>query len=127
MSGAPGRPFRLTVQTLRERELQQWCLRYLSACRLPAWRCNVAAQVVEEAGRPRRFIRGLPRGHPDIAGVIPPAGRALYVEVKSLRGTLTPHQAAWQDRMRQAGAVCLTVKSIEELRQGLRAVGVPAP
>lgn len=118
-----GRP----ALTAREGDLQRACLSYLAACRLPAWRSNVVSQVVEDAGHPRRFIRGLPKGFADISAIIPPIGRCLFVEVKAFKGRLSPHQAQWQDRMRQAGAVCLTVKSIEELRQGLRAVGIAAP
>ena len=79
-----------------------------------------------EAGRSRRFYRSLPAGHPDIAGIIPPIGRAVYVEVKSLKGRLSPAQVAWQDQMRQAGALVLTVKSLDDLRRGLRDAGVTA-
>ena len=99
VTGAPGRPFRLTVQTQREGDLLRVCLRYLSVNRIPAWRCNVSAFLAEaEAGRSRRFYRSLPAGHPDIAGVLPPIGRAIYVEAKSVKGKLSPTQVAWHAR-----------------------------
>lgn len=114
-------PYRLPVPSGREADLQRFCLRYLAACRLTAWRCNVAGFKAEG-----RFFRSLPRGHADLQALLPD-GRALFVEVKGPRGRLSPWQIAWQDQMRRAGALVLTVKSIEDLRQGLRAAGIAAP
>jgi hypothetical protein len=102
---------------------------YLPACRITAWRSNVIAlPAVDHVGR-RRYIHSLPKGFADISGVLPEPrkGVCLFIECKSLRGQLTPHQARWQDRMRALGCVVLTIKSIDDLRQGLRAAGVEAP
>lgn len=78
---------------------------------------------VKTAGR---FFRSLPKGHADLQALLPD-GRALFIEVKGPRGRLSPWQIAWQDQMRRAGALVLTVRSIDELRQGLRAAGIAAP
>lgn len=91
-----------------------------------AWRSNVAPVADVSATGRRYWVRGLPKGFPDISGLLP-GGRALFIECKSLRGTLTPEQRAFHDRLRAHGAVVLTVKSIGDLRQGLRAAGLDVP
>jgi hypothetical protein len=112
----------------RERDLVRSCLQYLAICQVRAWRTNVVGKLIAMDGRGRRrAIEGLPVGHADIAGVLAPIGRAVYVETKVPGRRLTSEQAAWQEAMKQCGALVLTVHSLEELRQGLRAAGVPAP
>jgi hypothetical protein len=110
-----------------ERDVLAACERYLKACGIPCWRTNVAP--VYRAGRDgRRYrIKGLPKGHADLAGVLPPDGRALYVETKAQGGKLTVMQEAWQIMVGRAGALVLTVRSMEELRQGLWAAGREVP
>ena len=119
-------PFALALETGREADLLRASLQYLRACRIEAWRSNVVAiSAVDAAGR-KRYVHSLPKGFADISGVLP-GGRHLFVECKGLKGTLSPWQRAWQDKMRGLGCVVLTVKSIEDLRQGLRAAGLTVP
>lgn len=82
--------------------------------------------IAADASGRRRRVKGLPPGHPDIAGVLP-GGRALFVEVKAWGGRLTPQQITFQADMITQGALVLTIRSVEELRQGLRAAGIEAP
>lgn len=91
-----------------------------------AWRSNVAPVADVSASGKRYWVRGLPKGFPDISGLLP-GGRALFVECKSLKGTLTPDQQAFHARLRAHGALVLTVKSIPDLRTGLRAEGLEVP
>lgn len=119
------RPFRLTPPPAREGDLIRSCLAYLGACQVLAWRVNVAGFLAEESvTQGRRFFRSVPKGMPDIAGVIPPAGRALFVECKTPRVSATPWQAARQAQLARAGALVLEVRSLDELRAGLRTAGI---
>jgi hypothetical protein len=114
--------------TTPEREVVQVCLNYLAACRIEAWRVNVAGVSVPATERwEKRYIKPPPRGTPDIAGVLPPSGRALFVECKSRDGRLSPAQVQRQAVLRAQGALVLTVRTLDELREGLRAAGVEAP
>lgn len=94
-----------------------------------AWRSNVAPVADVSASGRRYWVRGLPKGFPDISGLLPAPrlGVALFVECKSLRGTLSPEQQAFHARLRAHGAVVLTIKSIPDLREGLRAEGLSVP
>jgi hypothetical protein len=106
-----------------ERDTLAACEKYLKACGIPCWRTNVAPVYLRGRDGRRYKIKGLPKGHADLAGVLPPDGRALYVETKSRGRGLTTMQEAWQIWVSRAGALVLTVRSVEELRQGLRAAG----
>lgn len=61
--------------------------------------------AVVKAKTPRGWVQSLPEGHPDISGVIGPAGRALYIEVKSETGEMEPAQLAWAEWLNALGAV----------------------
>jgi hypothetical protein len=109
-----------------ERDVLAACERYLRACRIPCWRTNVAPHYLQGRDGRRYRIKALPTGHADLAGVLPPEGRAVYVETKAHGRALTAMQEAWQLWVGRAGALVLTVRSVEELRQGLREAGFPA-
>jgi hypothetical protein len=126
MPAPPTQQLPLTFQRAREADLLRACQQYLAACRLEHWRSNVVALAAEDHAGRRRYIHSLPKGFADLSLILP-GGRAAFVECKAPRGTLTDHQQRWQERMRARGALVLTVRSIDELRQGLRAAGVAAP
>ena len=44
------------------------------------------AQAIEDAQGRRRYVHSLPKGFADIAVVVPPDGKHVYVECKALRG-----------------------------------------
>jgi len=62
-----------------------------------------------------RASRVLMPGWPDISGVLP-GGRAFFVEVKSLRGRLSHAQLACHARLREAGAVVVVARSLEDVQ-----------
>lgn len=124
MTAAP--PFQLRVQGGREADLLRVCQQYLTACRLEHWRSNVVAYAATDHAGRRRYIHSLPKGFADLSLILP-GGRAGFIECKAPRRPLTPHQLAWQARMIERGCLVLTVRSLDELRQGLRAAGIAAP
>jgi hypothetical protein len=49
-------------------------------------------------------------GWPDVTVSLPPAGRLLGIETKSLNGTLRPAQIKCHAELRNAGATCIKIK-----------------
>ncbi len=58
---------------------------------------------------------GIPSGFPDLVGVIPPSGRAIYIEVKrpGCKVSYDGLQADWLKKLSNAGAVSLWANSVE--------------
>lgn len=67
---------------------------------------------------------GVVSGIPDL-GVMLPGGRAIWFEVKAPKGRRSDTQFALHLRMESLGHHCATVSSIEEVRNTLRALGIP--
>lgn len=88
----------------------------LKARRIPFWRCGVGAHVVTEPRR--RFVKLGDAGMADLVALVPGVG-ALFVEVKSARGRLTPEQTAFRDSCRAAGAVHVVARSWSDLEPWL--------
>jgi hypothetical protein len=63
---------------------------------------------------PRPFSTGVPDGFPDLVGVLP-GGRALFVEVKALRGKPSPDQINFLEQARNSGACAGVARSIEDV------------
>lgn len=64
-----------------------------------------------------RYIRAnTARGMPDICGALKD-GRALYVEVKSRKGKVQPHQQEFLARASAAGALAGVVRSVEDAQR----------
>lgn len=59
--------------------------------------------------RKRRIVRGWP----DLTLVI--EGRAVFVEVKSSKGRLSPEQIACHARLREAGALLILARSLDDV------------
>jgi hypothetical protein len=55
---------------------------------------------------------------PDIVGVLP-GGKALYIEVKTATGRLSPHQEKFLSILENAGAVAFVARSVEDVMQRL--------
>lgn len=114
------RPFRLKPQVPLERDIQAAVLSYLQHDRRVALagRINSGAHVAGE-GRDRRFIRyHTLRGCPDILGMLR-GGTLLAVEVKRPGQHPTEDQAAFLERVREAGGCAAVVRSIEDARRAL--------
>ena len=56
---------------------------------------------------------GIPTGFPDLVGVIPPEGRAIYVECKRPGGKPTLAQSSTLCRLRKDGAIALLASSVD--------------
>ena len=60
-----------------------------------------------------RGYSGLPAGFPDLMGVIPPNGRALFIEVKRPGQKPRPNQTDFLERFRAAGCVAFWADSVD--------------
>jgi len=78
------------------------------------FRINVIA-----ARQGQRFIRSAPPGHPDLAGILAPSGRAIYIEIKSATGRLSKQQARFRDMARAMGALYILARSVEDVSRAL--------
>ena len=84
-------------------------------------RYNIALVHVDSgaAGMRQGMARGqgghsaTPSGFPDLVGVVPPSGRAVYVEVKAPGNKPTPTQTAMLELLRNKGAVAFWADSVE--------------
>jgi len=85
-----------------------------AARRIPAYRMNTGAQVIDAGGEHQRFLSfGFP-GCPDILVFWP--GRGIgWVECKSARGTLSKTQAAFRDLCRAHGVLHVVARSWEDV------------
>jgi hypothetical protein len=84
-------------------------LRLLALHGIPAWRQNTGG-MANPAGRYVAF--GNP-GAPDISGIIPDFGRALYIEVKRPGNRPTAEQWAFLLHAQRAGAFAFWTDSVE--------------
>jgi hypothetical protein len=88
------------------------CLQLLRLRGVLCWRANQGA-IPSGKGGYRRFA-GLP-GVADVLAVLPPSGRLLAVECKSLTGRQSPAQLAFQAAVERAGGVYLLMRDLREL------------
>lgn len=65
-----------------------------------------------DGGRPRRKVKA--SGWPDIAACLP-GGRLLAIEVKSARGKLRPAQQVVLERLREAGALVVIARDVNDV------------
>jgi hypothetical protein len=83
------------------------------------WRANSGTIFTEG-----RAIRGAPAGTPDYVLILPPAGRAVGVELKAARGRQTAAQRQWQAAAAAAGGLYWLVRDVNDLRRLLAAEGI---
>ena len=100
-----------------ESYVQSACLEYLAVRGIFAWRNNSGA-IKGPSGHLVRF--GQP-GSPDILGII--KGRALCIECKASDGRLRPDQRLWLEQAREAGAIVIVARSVEDVIAGLKEAG----
>lgn len=62
----------------------------------------------------RYFSTGLPKGFPDLFGVRKSDGRAVFIEVKTLKGRASREQLHFIQQMRSIGAVAGICRSAED-------------
>lgn len=78
---------------------------------------------VVKMSQPQRAI--CTPGTPDLYARHPAWSLRLWVEVKSARGYVSPHQRAWHESERACGGIVITAWSVADLIAGLRAAGAP--
>jgi hypothetical protein len=62
----------------------------------------------------RYFSTGLPKGFPDLFGVRKSDGRAVFIEVKTLKGRASREQLHFIQQMRSVGAVAGICRSADD-------------
>ena len=130
----PGRPApsspqrRITAAafqaTASEAEIQQAITDWLTAHHVPH-SVTDASRVFGPDGEPRRSK--VEEGWPDITGVLPPSGRAFFIECKRATGRFRPGQKPMLARLRAAGALVIIARRpddvIKEIQSAKRDTG----
>ncbi len=95
------------------------------------------SQPLAARGPSGRVIRALPKGHPDLTGIVrcerpdpitgQPVvfGRALYIECKSATGRVRPEQQKFADMLLLFGAIYVLARSVDDVRRALPALALP--
>jgi hypothetical protein len=91
---------------------------------LVLWKNNQSAGAkIDKNGREYFGRAGLPKGSPDIVGILtwgsPPTGRWFSLEAKTGRGELSPEQLDFAELVRKRGGFCAEVRSTEDARAAL--------
>ena len=62
----------------------------------------------------RYFCTGIPAGYSDLQGHRKSDGRAVYIEVKTKSGRVSPQQQHFIDRMQKTGAIAGVCRSVDD-------------
>ena len=82
---------------------------------IKAWKNNTAGIYVKARNT---YIPSHAPGVSDILGLLP-GGQFLAVEVKSLKGRVSPHQLQFIDEVNQQGGLAFVAHSVEEVQEQL--------
>jgi len=75
------------------------------------FRINVATAYTADG----RYIKtGVPKGFSDLFGVRKSDGKAVFIEVKSEKGTIRKEQVNFIKQMQKAGAIAGICRSVED-------------
>ena len=87
--------------------------------RITLWKIDAGGRGLRSAGpKGARGSTGIPAGFPDLMGLEPVSGRAVFVEVKRPGGKPAPHQAMFLALLRSMGGVAFCADSVDSaLRQ----------
>lgn len=77
------------------------------------FRANVGSGVTYDG---RHFDTGLPKGFSDLFGFRRSDGRAVFIEVKSPKGSGSANQRRFVKKMREYGALAGFARSVEDAR-----------
>lgn len=117
-----GRPFKLTPYEIPETKLMDVCLSALiwHPKVAQAWRQNTGAGKFQYADKTTsQFIRfGFP-GQPDLAGFMVD-GKALFVEIKTSKGRLSPDQDDFLKKATANGCIAFVARSVTDITNCLR-------
>lgn len=101
---------------MTEQQIQQAILLALGSSKMcRVWRINAG---VSRSLTGARVIKGAPKGHPDIAGMLSD-GRALFIEVKKPGEKQTDQQKTFEAMVKRFQGVYLLAHSVEEAEQGV--------
>lgn len=83
------------------------------------FRANVGSGVTYDG---RHFDTGLPKGFSDLFGFRRSDGRAVFIEVKTAKGRVSPEQKNFVERMKADGALAGVCRSPKEALQLIGAI-----
>lgn len=75
------------------------------------FRVNVGSAYTQDG---RFFTTGVPPGFSDLFGLRRSDGRAVFIEVKTLKGRVSEPQKRFIQRMQTAGAIAGVCRSVED-------------
>lgn len=96
----------------KERQLQTAILKAINGAPLGA--LAIENIVVKKTRATHTEVTGLGTGSPDLLVLLAPAGKVIFLEVKTEDGTLSDAQIEWHARVRRHGAIVHVVRSVEE-------------
>jgi hypothetical protein len=88
--------------------------RFGSNSQFRLWR----SQPLVARTREGRVVRALPKGHPDLSGILA-GGRAVFLEVKTPTGKLSKEQLAFGAMALRFGAAYAVVRSLDDVAVAL--------
>lgn len=89
------------------------------------WHTHQSGRLsMTEAMKAKRM--GRRAGVPDFTFILPPSGRAAFIELKADKGRQSETQAEFEEQARSAGAYYALCRSLEEVQGTLAAWGVRA-
>ena len=111
---------RLHRLVVTEKEIENSILEYLAARKILAWK-NQSVGVFDPTKQIFRksFNRHHRKGVSDILGVY--RGKFLAIEVKSVKGRLSPEQEEFLAAVKEAGGISCVACSIEDVVEALNA------
>lgn len=102
-----------------ETELVKACIKWLKLSGIYVWRNNTGGRPWTDAkGKSRLMTFGL-KGSADIIGVMPPRGRALFVECKTKGGKQSIDQQLFESFVRGCGALYIVAYDLGELMRAV--------
>jgi penicillin-binding protein-related factor A (putative recombinase) len=108
----------MKILLLKEKQIENSILSYLKMRNLFFWKNeSVGVYDVKKGIYRRKTSRHRKVGVADIIGVI--KGRAVFIEVKSAKGKLSPSQVQFLDEAKQNGAITIVARSIEDVEHVL--------
>lgn len=90
-----------------EKTLQNEVIRYLEALGVYCW----AAKAIPLKKRKNSIKIGVS----DVLGILPDDGRMLAIELKSKRGTVSPEQMVFLERVAKDGGVSGVARSLQDV------------
>lgn len=105
-----------TVRVL-EHDAQKAIMDHLANLHIFFYRANTGAVKAEYKGK-ERFVRYLPKGHPDLVLIL--HGRYIGLEVKRPGKFMSSDQMEFAQKIREAGGIYWVVRSVEDVDELLR-------